>query len=211
MPTNCPPGRRPSTPPTPRAARCSPSPPGSPICPAPSPNGAHRTAAPSPTCARVSPAAPPSPVPKSSTSVSPPCDPGEQTVSGTVFAETVPDTFFVHFFLGLSEVVAEGGAEARGELIGGETVVLGAVVLNLDGSHEGRQASDGLPVHVVHEAIEQAGAIGVAATGGVVDGGHRDRGDVRAHVGPGVDHRALPALGDDQGLDPVHDVLLAVA
>ena len=88
--------------------------------------------------------------------------------------------------------MAELGAEALLELLAREMVVLCAVVLDLDPAHERGDAPGDGPVQLVQQAVQQAGTVGVAAAGGIVDGRRLDRRDVDA-VAAGVDARALAA------------------
>src|SRR4029077_4189428 len=110
----------------------------------------------------------------------------------------------------LFQFLAERGLVALLELFELERVILRALVLDLDRSHQARDAARRLPIEVVEEAVEKPRAIGVTAAGRVLDGlrlGGRDL--VRLLLR--VDDGALASERDDQRIDARDDVLLAPA
>src|SRR5690606_21474894 len=83
------------------------------------------------------------------------------------------------------------------ELPAREPVILRAPRLYLDGSQERGDSARGLPIQAVHEPVNEAGAIGIAAARGIDDGGDLGRGNVDLTLA-GVDHRALGAARHDE-------------
>src|SRR5687768_7195394 len=101
--------------------------------------------------------------------------------------------------------VAECGLVAFLELFGCEFVILRALVLDFDRTHEARDATRRFPTEVVDEPVQQARAIRVTAAGRIFDG-LRLRGRDLEALGLGVNLRALASERDDQSLDPRRDV-----
>jgi hypothetical protein len=95
---------------------------------------------------------------------------------------------------------AKLGMERAGELVTRGAVVLPAALGDLDCPHEAAEAPRGFPVESAGDAVQDAAAVGVAAAGGVEDGGGFRGRDVDA-AASGVDFRALGATCDDQRLD----------
>src|SRR3990172_9500508 len=95
--------------------------------------------------------------------------------------------------------ITEAVAEADGEFLRREAVILGAMMRDLDGTDERGDAAGGFPVHAAPQAIEQAGAIGVTATGRVGDLGNRYHRDFD-HAPVGINAGAARAERDDQSL-----------
>src|SRR5215470_14609804 len=95
----------------------------------------------------------------------------------------------------LFQFLAERGLVAFLETFERKRVVLRALVLDLDRAHEARDAARRLPVEVVEQAVQQASAVRVAATGWVL---HGLGGNSRDFMGLllRVDHGALPAERD---------------
>lgn len=86
------------------------------------------------------------------------------------------------------------------DLVARRGVALAALVRDLDRTHHRRQRAGALPVPLVGDAVEQAGAVGVAATGRIDDGIRFDAGDFNA-LSMGVDARTFGTERDDQRLD----------
>lgn len=101
---------------------------------------------------------------------------------------------------GITEVLFE----QVGELRGGELVPLIAPGFDLDLAHETPHAAGGLPILALHQALQQAGAVGVPATGGVNHLPGRGGGDVNLPA-LCVDDRPGAAAGDHQGLHQIQD------
>src|SRR5690606_20804012 len=110
----------------------------------------------------------------------------------------------------LRQFLAECGLESFLELLRRELVVLRTVLLDLDRAHEARDAARRLPVELVQQAVEEARAIRVAATGRI---GNRLRRHDRNREGfiLRVDFRAFRPERDDQRVDARRDLGLAPA
>src|SRR3990172_9358145 len=76
-------------------------------------------------------------------------------------------------------------------------VILSAAAGDLDRAEQRGQASGGLPVPALLDAVQQAGAIGIAASGRVEQRGRLGAGDDDL-LAVGVDGRAFAAAGDDE-------------
>ncbi|MDV7390378.1 hypothetical protein RZS08_03450, partial [Arthrospira platensis SPKY1] len=84
-------------------------------------------------------------------------------------------------------------------------MVLGAGAGDLQGPQQRGQPTGDFPVRLVHESVQQAGAIGIAASGRI----HHRAGLHRRNVQPPVadpDDGALRAAGDDQRPHPRGDL-----
>ena len=92
---------------------------------------------------------------------------------------------------------AEGLPVALADFVSARRMTLAALVCDLDGTHHGRQRARLFPVPTVRDAIEQAGTIGVAATGRVDDGVGFDAGNLD-DLSVCVNARAFSTKCDDQ-------------
>src|SRR6185503_4586858 len=86
-----------------------------------------------------------------------------------------------------------------------EPVILGALHGDLDRAHERCNAPGRLPIEPAQDAVDQAGAIRIAAAGGIQDLARRGAGNM-VHLAIGVDHRPFGAAGDDQGFHVFHAI-----
>src|SRR5574343_1601915 len=93
---------------------------------------------------------------------------------------------------------AEGLAVTLGDCLAARRVVLAATMGNLDRAHDLRQSSVRRPVQAIGDAVEQAGAIGIAAAGRIDDLVSLDAGDVVALAG--IAFGAFATTGNDQRL-----------
>src|SRR5690349_7492167 len=81
-------------------------------------------------------------------------------------------------------------------------MVLRAARLDLDGPHERGNMSGGRPVEPVQQAVDESGAVGIAATGGVDHRARLHARDLDCAVAR-VDGGAGRAVRDDEGRDPL--------
>src|ERR1700722_18791769 len=92
---------------------------------------------------------------------------------------------------------AEACPETSGKFFRREAVVLSAADLDLDRTQERGDPSGRLPIKAVNETMNEAGAIGVPATGRIDDRPRRGARDHKLAI-PGVDQRAFrPARHDE--------------
>src|SRR5690606_37030595 len=96
---------------------------------------------------------------------------------------------------------AEAGLETVLELLPREDVVLGAVLLDLDRTHQARDAAGRFPTELVQQPIHEPRPVSVPAPGRVLDRSRlHDRNLVLG--ARSVDRRALGAARHDQRVDP---------
>src|SRR5512134_2249520 len=100
---------------------------------------------------------------------------------------------------------AESDAVLVREFCSGECVVLCAAHRDLDGAHERCNAPRGFPVEPAKNAVNQAGAIGIAATGRIE---HSPRLGAGTLVSAAVrmNGGTLAAARDDERFHVLHDV-----
>ena len=99
---------------------------------------------------------------------------------------------------GLPECFAESSLVLAGDVVPAQFMVLATAMGDLDGTHEGSQTTGFFQIPTLLQAVEQAGAVGIAAAGGIGQFRWLDAGNVDAATF-GIDLGAFAAEGDDQG------------
>src|SRR5262249_47783433 len=126
---------------------------------------------------------------------------GEKGEKATALARPSPFSFLPS---PLSQLLVQRIPELLAELIGEfrirEALILRARVFDFQRTHQRGHAPAGRQVHVLHEAVDQTGAIRIAATSRIGDAAFVRGWDVERFL-VRVDQRTLRSARDNIGLD----------